>query len=70
MAMVRKKASTGRVRVIVPDYAKSAGTLMALGADRIIMSETSELGPIDPQVILADRNGNRMPHSVKNYLDD
>jgi hypothetical protein len=69
MTMVRKKASTGQVRVIVPDYAKSAGTLMALGADRIIMSDTSELGPIDPQVIRADRNGNRMRHSVKNYLD-
>lgn len=69
MAMVRKKASTGQVRVIVPDYAKSAGTLMALGADRIIMSDTSELGPIDPQVIRSDRNGNRMRHSVKNYLD-
>ncbi|WAX58523.1 hypothetical protein M6B22_07095 [Jatrophihabitans cynanchi] len=69
MTMVRKKTSTGQVRVIVPDYAKSAGTLMALGADRIIMSDTSELGPIDPQVIRADRNGNRMRHSVKNYLD-
>lgn len=30
MAMIRKKVSTGQVRVIVPDYAKSAGTLMAL----------------------------------------
>jgi hypothetical protein len=69
MAMIRKKVSTGQVRVIVPDYAKSAGTLMALGADRIIMSDSSELGPIDPQVIRADRNGNRMRHSVKNYLD-
>jgi hypothetical protein len=69
MAMVRKKALTGQVRVIVPDYAKSAGTLMALGADRIIMSDTSELGPIDPQIVRSDRNGNRMRHSVKNYLD-
>lgn len=69
ITMVRKKAGTSRLRVIVPDYAKSAGTLMALGADRIIMSDTSELGPIDPQVIRTDRNGNRMMHSVKNYLD-
>lgn len=69
ISMVRKKVGTGRLRVIVPDYAKSAGTLMALGADRIIMSDTSELGPIDPQVIRADRNGNKMRHSVRNYLD-
>jgi hypothetical protein len=69
MSMVRNRAGTKPVRIIVPDYAKSAGTLMALGADRIIMSDTSELGPIDPQVIRADRNGNRLAHSVKNYLD-
>jgi hypothetical protein len=59
----------GRLRVIVPDFAKSAGTLMALGADAIIMSDTSELGPIDPQVILRDGNGNAIRHSVQNYLD-
>lgn len=69
ITMVRKRAGTSRLRVIVPDYAKSAGTLMALGADRIVMSDTSELGPIDPQVIRTDHNGNRMMHSVKNYLD-
>jgi hypothetical protein len=69
MTMIRKKASTSQVRVVVPDYAKSAGTLIALGADRILMSDASELGPIDPQVIRADHNGNRMRHSVKNYLD-
>ncbi|TJW70781.1 MAG: hypothetical protein E5X43_33855, partial [Mesorhizobium sp.] len=48
----------GQLRVIVPDYAKSAGTLMALGANSIVMSDSSELGPIDPQVSLKDGNGN------------
>lgn len=37
-------------RVIIPQYAKSAATMIAVGADRIIMSDASELGPIDPQV--------------------
>ncbi len=37
-------------RVIVPNMAKSAGTLIALGADEIVMGYCSELGPIDPQV--------------------
>jgi hypothetical protein len=55
--------------VIVPDYAKSAGTLMALGADEIVMSDTSELGPIDPQITLNDGHGNLIPHSVQSYLD-
>lgn len=40
--------------VIVPDQAKSAGTLFALGADHIYMGPTSDLGPVDPQFLLAD----------------
>jgi len=55
-------------RVIVPDYAKSAGTLMSLGANKIIMSDSSELGPIDPQVTLRDGNGNEHSQSALNYL--
>jgi hypothetical protein len=37
-------------RVIVPNIAKSAATILALGADKILMGYCSELGPIDPQV--------------------
>ena len=33
--------------IIVPLYAKSAATLMALGGNRIIMGAQSELGPLD-----------------------
>ena len=40
--------------VIVPDQAKSAGTLFVLGADHIYMGPTSDLGPVDPQFLLAD----------------
>ena len=36
--------------VAVPDIAKSAGTLLALGADRILMGPPSDLGPVDPQI--------------------
>lgn len=39
-----------KLRVIVPNIAKSAATLFALGADEIVMGYCSELGPIDPQV--------------------
>jgi len=41
----------GCFTVIVPYYAKSAATILALGADKIFMGPTSELGPIDPQLI-------------------
>jgi hypothetical protein len=40
-------------RVIVPNIAKSAATVLALGADKIVMGYCSELGPIDPQVQIA-----------------
>lgn len=39
-----------KLRVIVPNIAKSAATVFALGADTILMGYCSELGPIDPQV--------------------
>ena len=44
-AQSRCSAST----VIVPDQAKSAGTLFVLGADHIYLGPTSDLGPVDPQ---------------------
>lgn len=69
VSMIRARVGLSEFRVIVPDFAKSAGTLMALGADRILMSDSSELGPIDPQVTLKDEHGNFIPHSVQNYLD-
>jgi len=67
--LIRTKVGTGRLRVIVPDFAKSAGTLMALGADVIIMSDCSELGPIDPQIMLTDEHGNRLRTPIQSYLD-
>jgi ATP-dependent protease ClpP protease subunit len=69
ISMLRNRVGTAKLRAIVPDYAKSAGTLMVLGADSVVMSDTSELGPIDPQIVLADGNGNRIRHSVQSYLD-
>ncbi|MBI2782681.1 MAG: hypothetical protein HYX64_01145 [Gammaproteobacteria bacterium] len=69
ISMVRTRVGTAVLRIIVPDFAKSAGTLMVLGADFVVMSDTSELGPIDPQIILSDGNGNRIRHSIQSYLD-
>ncbi|MBI3945270.1 MAG: Clp protease ClpP [Armatimonadetes bacterium] len=36
--------------VIVPGWAKSAGTIMAMAADEILMDPTSAFGPIDAQI--------------------
>lgn len=48
------QARCRELTVIVPDVAKSAGTLLALGAHRILMGPTSDLGPVDPQFQLPD----------------
>jgi len=42
--------ANGYFETIVPSRSKSAATMVCLGADQIVMSPTSELGPIDPQV--------------------
>lgn len=47
----------GRVTVVVPYYAMSAGTLIALSADEIIASKTTAFGPIDPQIMDSQGNG-------------
>ncbi len=69
MNMVRTRVGAEELRAIVPDFAKSAGSLMVLAADKVLMSDSSELGPIDPQVVLVDTSGNRRVHSVQDYLD-
>ena len=42
---------TDSMRACVPLYAKSAATLWCLAADRIVMDESAELGPLDTQVL-------------------
>ena len=42
------------VDFIVPDYAYSAGTILCMSGDRILMNYFSNLGPIDPQVETKD----------------
>ena len=46
--------SGGDFEVLVPGQAKSAATIICFGANRIHMSMTSELGPIDPQITLKE----------------
>ena len=44
------KAHKGKTTVFVPFYAMSAGTIMTLAADEIVMSDHAALGPIDTQI--------------------
>jgi ClpP class serine protease len=40
----------GRVVAVVPHYAMSGGTLIALAADEIVLDGHAALGPVDPQL--------------------
>ncbi|MFH1392517.1 MAG: hypothetical protein ABIG90_02450 [bacterium] len=42
------KSYTKQIEVIVPYRAHSAGTLIAIGADKIVMGRLGELSPVDP----------------------
>ncbi len=44
------KNHPAKTTVIVPHYAMSGGTLIALAADEIIMDPNAVLGPVDPQL--------------------
>ncbi len=46
------KRHKGKKIVIVPHYAMSGGTLIALAADEILMDPNAVLGPLDPQLAL------------------
>lgn len=43
-----------QLSVVVPDIAKSAATVLALGADEILVGPASDLGPVDPQIQLGE----------------
>jgi ClpP class serine protease len=44
------RAHPAKVTVLVPHYAMSGGTLVALAADEIVMDPNAVLGPVDPQL--------------------
>ena len=49
------KSHPGKKTVIIPHYAMSGGTLIALAADEVCMDPHAVLGPVDPQ--LSDQTG-------------
>ncbi len=44
------KNHNAKTRVFVPHYSMSGGTIIALGANEIVMDKDASLGPIDPQI--------------------
>lgn len=54
------------VKFLIPDMAMSAGTVLVMSGDAIIMDHFSRLGPVDPQLLIED---NPIPTSVLSYLE-
>lgn len=54
---IKARHSGGKILLVVDRVCKSAGTLVALGADILIMSDRAELGPLDTQVEKPDEVG-------------
>ncbi len=63
----RNYSGTGKYFAIVPSKAKSAATMICMGASKILMGQTSELGPIDPQITITLDNHTRnySAHNIK-----
>jgi hypothetical protein len=59
------------IRAFVPLQAKSAATMICLGCDEIVMGLHSELGPIDPQILVPVPEGVRYApaHAVLRDFD-
>ncbi len=66
------RSMTKNFSVLVPMRAHSAGTLLCMGAEEIIMDKVAELSPIDPttanQFNPRDQKGNLLPISVEGVL--
>jgi len=66
----RSYSGTDSYVSIVPDKAKSAATMICFGSQEITMGVTSELGPIDPQIIYETDEGIKLYSAydiVKSY---
>ncbi len=63
------KTYSSNFRVVVPQRAKSAATMISMGAHGILMGPAAELGPIDPQYPYKDRYGDTQFASVFAILE-
>ncbi len=64
------RGSKRKFRIIVPDIAASAATLLTLAADLVIMSDASALGPIDPQIHMPHKHQYVAAKQILGIVDD
>ncbi len=69
MSLIRQRVD--KVYVLVPQSAYSAATLLALGADEIVMHPNSHLGPVDMQITTVTEGHRRQfsTEDISAFLD-
>jgi len=68
-SLIREKiGQEGDYTVMVPYYAFSAATLIALGANNIYMHPFSCLGPVDPQINVTKEDGKTRTYAYEDIL--
>jgi hypothetical protein len=65
--MLRNKFD--HIRVIIPNIAKSAGTMMAMAGDEILMDANAEFGPVDPQLVFRKGDGSVIQAPAQAIVD-
>lgn len=75
IAKLLHKNFSGEITYIIPRFAKSAATLLVCGGNKIIMGPTSELGPLDPQILqqnkqrISAKSVQSTLNLIKEYVD-
>lgn len=59
-----------KITVLLPYVAYSAATILALGADELIMHPFSNLGPVDPQLTVSRQNGRGQQENLQFSSED
>src|SRR5258707_1577896 len=70
MTLIRQRVN--KVSVLIPQSAYSAATLLAFGADEIVMHPNGHLGPVDMQITTAGSGGQAKTFSTEDisaFLD-
>lgn len=74
MSLLRERFDN--ISVLLPYVAYSAATVLALGADEIVMHPYSNLGPVDPQLTVSQDNEHGVPkqfhfgsEDLRNYIE-
>lgn len=72
ISMLREYVDSGELSVLIPYRCHSAATMIAIGADEIVMGKKSELGPIDITMTgphnPKDPDNNSAPISVEDVM--